>query len=178
LQAGFGDERDGLWPCVRTALLLARALAADAQVRTRPIQKRRERLGSVIASLDHVSVTAPPGALEQLGFRLTPTAGADDHSRVLLDRGYLEVLPPPGGETAIGGRGWFLRPADLMSSVSALRAHGIATSAPTVYEGRDGTWLDVELLARRPRRCCRSSRAGQTFRHGHRRCKRGIRIAP
>ncbi len=100
-----------------------------------------------VLHLDHVSLMAPSGALEQLGFRLTATTGTDDHSRVLLDRGYLEVMPLAGGETGIRGRGWFLRPADLVGSVTALRAHGIAANDPTVYQGRDGAWLDVELAA-------------------------------
>ena len=90
--------------------------------------------------LDHVSITASATQLSTLGFRVTPTPGADSHARVLLDRCYLEVTPSP----SMTGRAWFLRPKDVHLAASALRRAGIPSNAPTPYVGHDGSWLDVE----------------------------------
>lgn len=92
--------------------------------------------------LDHVSITAPAGALEDLGFVVTQTGGArGDHARVYLDRVYLEVTAGPG----LAGRGWFLRPDDVTTVARDLRERGVTAADPVEYRGRDGTWLDVEL---------------------------------
>lgn len=92
--------------------------------------------------LDHVSIVAPSGALEALGFTVTATGGAaGEHARVLLDRVYLEVAPA----REFAGRGWFLRPNDVVAAARMLRERGIAAADAAVYQGRDGTWLDVEL---------------------------------
>lgn len=93
--------------------------------------------------LDHVSVAAERAWVEDAGFALTPTSGADGHARVFLDRSYLEVVAGDRGEPA--ARGWFLRPDDLEEAATTLRAAGLSTSGPARYEGTDGTWLDLAL---------------------------------
>jgi hypothetical protein len=100
-------------------------------------------------SLDHVSLLAAPGAIEALGFRLTPPAA--DHGRVLLDCSYLEVTKETAAGTgAVQARGWFLRCHDLGDAATRLRSAGIAVDALRPYEGRDGTWLDLSLCGRSP----------------------------
>jgi len=90
--------------------------------------------------LDHVSITASATQLDTLGFRVTPTPGANSHARVLLDRWYLEVMPSP----SMTGRAWFLRPQDVHLAASALRRAGVLCDAPTPYVSHDGQWLDLE----------------------------------
>jgi len=90
--------------------------------------------------LDHVSITASATQLSTLGFRVTPTPGANSHARVLLDRWYLEVTPSP----LMTGRAWFLRPRDVHLAASALHRAGVYCNGPTPYVGHDGRWLDVE----------------------------------
>ena len=57
-------------------------------------------------------------------FALTPTAGAADHGRVLLDRCYLEVPPWSSSDSSVG-LGWFLRPQDLAAAAEMLRDAGL-----------------------------------------------------
>lgn len=95
--------------------------------------------------LDHLSLAATPSAIERLGFRVTPTPGAEAHARVFLDRSYIEVTPGAGRSDGIEARGWFLRPPDLDAAAAALRASGIPFTGPNTYEGADGTWLDLTL---------------------------------
>lgn len=90
--------------------------------------------------LDHVSINASATQLSTLGFRVTPTPGANSHARVLLDRCYLEVTPSP----LMTGRAWFLRPRDVHLAASALHRAGVYCNGPTPYVGHDGRWLDVE----------------------------------
>jgi hypothetical protein len=100
--------------------------------------------------LDHASISVPDlrAAVERLDAELGLTAtvslaAPERHSRVHLDRTYLEVAADAGRV------GWqatmcFLRFADP----EALRAHLDATGltyAFGVWEGVDGTWDDVEV---------------------------------
>ena len=95
--------------------------------------------------MDHVSITTSAEALERLGFTVTATPGTGNHARVILHRAYLEVQLDNGANSAMAGKGWFLRPVDLDVSVASLRAHGLASSDPLAYVGRDGRWLDVQV---------------------------------
>jgi hypothetical protein len=100
-------------------------------------------------SLDHVSVRASVAELEHHGFRVTPTAGAEDrHARILLDRGYLELRPPANG--GIYATGWFVRSDDQEALRDRLSEAGFATTALMPYPGVDGSWLDLELPGRTP----------------------------
>ena len=95
--------------------------------------------------IDHVSVTSSLDALDELGFSLTPTKGSGGrHGRVMLDRTYLEVTLE-SEDSSVFGRGWFLRPPDIQAAPARLRQHGIPATDPTLYEGHDGSWLDVEM---------------------------------
>lgn len=100
--------------------------------------------------LDHASISVPdlPAAVEDLDANLgldatVSPAAPERHSRVYLDRTYLEVAADAARV------GWqatmcFLRFADP----DALRAHLDATGlafAFGVWEGVDGTWDDVEV---------------------------------
>jgi hypothetical protein len=99
-----------------------------------------ERLGAAL--LDHVSLAAPRTLLEDGGFTVTPTLGAERaHARVLLEGGYLELTP---GDAMVAG-GWFARPATggVGRWHDAARAAGLPVLAPEVYRGADGVWLDV-----------------------------------
>jgi hypothetical protein len=100
--------------------------------------------------LDHASVAVPDlaTAVEHLGRHLglhatvSPDA-PERHSRVYLDRSYLEV------SAGSAGGGWeatmfFLRFEDPDALRAHLDAAGIAYSFG-VYEGVDGTWDDVEI---------------------------------
>lgn len=84
--------------------------------------------------------------LEWLGLRATVSPAAPDrHSRVHLDRSYLEVSARPGGS------GWsatlfFLRFDDPEALRAHLEAAGLAYRFGK-YEGVDGTWDDVEIDA-------------------------------
>jgi hypothetical protein len=94
------------------------------------------------ALLDHVSLAAPRTLLADGGFAVTPTPGAEDaHARVLLEGGYLELVP---GDAMVAG-GWFARPAagGVGRWHDAARAVGLPVLAPEVYRGADGVWLDV-----------------------------------
>lgn len=93
--------------------------------------------------LDHVSVNVSLALLDELGFRLTPTEGAANHGRVLLDRCYLEV-PPPSSSHSRAGLAWFLRPHDLVAAVGMLRDAGVNVCDLAEYVGHDGIWIDVE----------------------------------
>ena len=100
--------------------------------------------------LDHVSIVVPDlaAAVEHLdrtlGLRATVSPAAPErHSRVLLDRSYLEV--------SAGSRDdrwhptmFFLRFDDPEVLRTQLEASGIAYRW-NEYEGVDGTWDDVEL---------------------------------
>ena len=106
--------------------------------------------GPVPLWLDHASIAVPdlPAAIEdldtKLGLAATISPAAPEwHSRVYLDRTYLEVAADAGRV------GWqatmcFLRFADP----DALRAHLDATGLAYTFgawEGVDGTWDDVEV---------------------------------
>jgi hypothetical protein len=91
--------------------------------------------------LDHVSLASDPSRIEEMGFALTPTPGATGHARVHLDGAYLEVRPSPSDEVAAGG--WFLRPRDLEGAAALLRRAGLPVTGPTLFEGADGSWLDL-----------------------------------
>jgi len=106
--------------------------------------------GPVPLWLDHASIAVPdlPAAAEdlheKLGLAATISPAAPErHSRVCLDRTYLEVAADAGRV------GWqatmcFLRFADP----DALRAHLDATNLSYTFgawEGVDGTWDDVEV---------------------------------
>lgn len=96
--------------------------------------------------LDHVSLTAASAQIEELGFRLSPISGSAPRARVFLDGTYLEVMPPGEAEsTALDARAWFLRPADPDEAAEVLRGEGIPAIGPDLYEGDDGTWLDVMI---------------------------------
>ena len=100
--------------------------------------------------LDHASVVVPDltTAVEELdgrlGLRATVSPEAPDrHSRVYLDRSYLEV------SVHASGGGWeatlfFLRFDDPVSLRAHLDAAGISYRFGE-YEGVDGTWDDVEI---------------------------------
>lgn len=98
-----------------------------------------------MVSLDHVSLIAAPGAIEALGFALTPTRGAVNHGRVRLDRSYLEVVADPGPRVPLRASGWFLRCDELDVAAARLRDAGLQVSDPRSYKGHDGAWLDLEL---------------------------------
>lgn len=101
-----------------------------------------------MSGVDHVSLVAAPGALAELGFRLTPTHGAASHSRVFLDGHYLEV--EEGGEGGIGAVGWFLKGDDLDRAAVMLSAEVMPAFWPTRYQGHDGVWVDVSLVGQTP----------------------------
>lgn len=102
--------------------------------------------------LDHASVEVPdlPAAVEgldgRLGLRATVSPQAPErHSRVYLDRSYVEV------STGSGSAGWeatmfFLRFEDPETLRSHLDDAGIEYRFGE-YEGVDGTWDDVEIHA-------------------------------
>jgi len=101
-----------------------------------------------VGSLDHVSLVTAPGAVTARGFRLTPTAGAAGHGRVLLDRSYLEIRTAAGAGTTLRASSWFLRCDDLEAAAARLRTGGFEVGGPQRYEGHDGTWLDLVLGSR------------------------------
>jgi hypothetical protein len=104
------------------------------------MSRRAGRLGAAL--LDHVSLAAPRTLLEDAGFTVTPTPGAEDaHARVLLEGGYLELVP---GDAMVAHR-WFARPAvrGIGRWHDAALAAGLPVLAPEVYRSADGTWLDV-----------------------------------
>lgn len=100
--------------------------------------------------LDHASIAVPdlPAAVEDLDAKLglattVSPAAPERHSRVYLDRTYLEVS---ADAARVGWRATmcFLRFADP----DALRVHLDATGLTYtfgVWEGVDGTWDDVEV---------------------------------
>lgn len=99
--------------------------------------------------LDHASIQVPelPTAvkhLHRIGLRATESPAAPErHSRVYLDRSYLEVSADPGSS------GWaaplfFLRFEDPVWLRAHLDRVGF-TSRFGTYEGVDGTWDDVEV---------------------------------
>lgn len=94
--------------------------------------------------LDHVSLAAPAGRLEELGFTVTPTPrAAGRHARVLLEGGYLELRPG----AVLEATGWFARPATpgVRRWHAAAAAAGLPVLEPEPYRGADGLWLDVGL---------------------------------
>lgn len=108
---------------------------------------------SVRLWLDHVSLSVPRlrEAIERLdtrlGLRAIPSpADPDRHSRIYLDRGYIEVSAmdaPASWVLAL----FFLR----FDDPAQLRAHLDACGIPFrfgAYEGVDGRWDDVELESR------------------------------
>jgi hypothetical protein len=102
--------------------------------------------------LDHASVEVPDliVAVElldrRLGLRATVSESAPDrHSRIYLDRSYLEVATRPGGA------GWkptlfFLRFQDPLALRAHLEVAGFEYRLGE-YEGVDGTWDDVEIIS-------------------------------
>jgi hypothetical protein len=90
-----------------------------------------------------VSLAVSRPLLDELGLRVTTTAGGAGHARVLLDRCYLEV-PESSASHSRADLGWFLRPDDLDAAAELLRNAGITASDPAEYVGYDGRWLDVE----------------------------------
>ena len=100
--------------------------------------------------LDHASILVPDLAQAiaafdaQLGLRVTPTPAAPDrHSRLYLDRSYLEVSAGTSAD-AWSAPYFFLRFADP----EALRRHLDAVDLPCKfgrYTGIDGQWDDVEI---------------------------------
>jgi hypothetical protein len=105
--------------------------------------------------LDHASVSVPElgPAVEhldrRLGLRATVSSEAPDrHSRVYLNRSYLEVAAASEGEggTASGWQAtlFFLRFDDPVNLRAHLDSADIAYRFRE-YEGVDGTWDDVEV---------------------------------
>lgn len=96
--------------------------------------------------IDHVSLTARSTQIEELGFHLSPTSGSEARGRILIDGSYFEVIPPAGAESAaLGARARFLQPEDLDEAAEVLQGEGIPAVGPDLYEGDDGTWLDVMI---------------------------------
>lgn len=102
--------------------------------------------------LDHASVIVPdlPAAVEhldvRLGLRATVSAGDPTrHSRVYLDRSYLEVAAP-GHALRWQAANFFLRFDDPRGLRAHLDSSGLS-SRFSVYEGVDGRWDDVEIEA-------------------------------
>lgn len=102
--------------------------------------------------LDHASIAVPslaPAIAEldlRLGLTATPTPAAPDrHSRVYLDRSYLEVAAGAGGDTWIV-QNFFLRFADPAALKGHLDAVGLRHRFDS-YTGLDGGWDDVEIDA-------------------------------
>jgi catechol 2,3-dioxygenase-like lactoylglutathione lyase family enzyme len=102
--------------------------------------------------LDHASVAVPDlaAAVEQLGRRLglraTVSAAAPErHSRVYLDRSYVEVSAGSRAK-AWEATMFFLRFEEPRALLAHLDAAGIQHRFET-YEGVDGTWDDVEVRA-------------------------------
>jgi hypothetical protein len=96
--------------------------------------------------IDHISLIGRSAQIEELGFHLSPISGPGSRARILFDGSYLEVMPPDGAESAaLGARAWFLRPADPEEAAEVLRGEGIPAVGPDLYEGDDGTWLDVMI---------------------------------
>lgn len=101
--------------------------------------------------LDHVSIAVPrfDSALErwrQLGFRVTVTpAAAQRHSRLHLDRTYLEIAQPiDAAPSQWEARLFFFRFEDRDATRARLLERGVATR-PREYRGVDGTWEELEL---------------------------------
>jgi hypothetical protein len=102
--------------------------------------------------LDHASVAVPglPAAVAeldtQLGLRATVSlADPYCHSRVYLDRGYLEVSACRSARCWTI-QGFFLRFRDAVELRHHLDAAGLACRFG-VYTGVDGRWDDVEVVA-------------------------------
>jgi hypothetical protein len=107
-------------------------------------------LGMSLLHLDHVSLSVPGlrEVVEQLDARLgldatVSRADPDHHSRVYLDRAYLEVA---AGETACDWRFslFFLRFDDPQRLRDHLESEGFAYRFGS-YQGVDGHWDNVEL---------------------------------
>lgn len=103
-----------------------------------------------LSRFDHLSCAAPVETLCELGFSLTPTDGSAEHWRVLLDRSYIEVASPSDGAAGIRAGRWFLGGSDPATAAATLRAQRIAFTGPIPYAGRDGSWLDIEVVAATP----------------------------
>ncbi|HET7235649.1 MAG TPA: VOC family protein [Actinomycetota bacterium] len=108
--------------------------------------------GSIPLWLDHASIAVPELADavahldDRLGLRATVSpATPERHSRVYLDRGYLEVAARPG-DTGWTASLFFLRFDDPEALRGHLEAVGLAYRFGA-YEGVDGTWDDVEIDA-------------------------------
>jgi hypothetical protein len=104
------------------------------------VSRRAAPPGAVL--LDHVSLAVPRALLEDGGFTVTPTRGAEGaHARVFLEGGYLELVP----RDALSAHRWFARPAvhGVGRWHDAARAAGLPLLAPAVYRSADGTWLDI-----------------------------------
>jgi hypothetical protein len=120
------------------------------------MRERREPLSrgpgatSLELRLDHASVEVPDlevavSRLDRLGLRATVTPEAPDrHSRVYLDRSYVEVAAGsgPGWRTSL----FFLRFDDPSPLREHLESVGIEYRFGE-YRGVDGTWDDVEIRA-------------------------------
>ncbi len=104
------------------------------------------------SSLNVSELAAAQSCLErQLGFRLSVTRTAPrSHGRIFLDRGYIEVaasaeLPRglPRAASLLSWGGYFFRVEAIEAFVEAASERGVEVSAPSVYTGHDGEWLDV-----------------------------------
>jgi len=116
----------------------------EALAHRRSLASVTSRPGSTSA-LDHVSIAAPFAELQRLGFALTVSDSSDGrHARVLLDRMYLEVTATDDARPP-RGRGWFVRPDDLVAAAADLRRRDVAATGPAPYIGHDGSWLDIKI---------------------------------
>ena len=104
-------------------------------------------------ALDHVKLRVADMAfggrfLASLGFRLTPSSGAEGrHGRVLLDRSYIEVSPAiDASETERADwSGYFLRTADAVALASTTSGDTFRWRGPNRFQGVDGEWLDTVI---------------------------------
>jgi catechol 2,3-dioxygenase-like lactoylglutathione lyase family enzyme len=107
--------------------------------------------------LDHasVAVTSLNDAIAlldaRLGLRATVSQGDPDrHSRVYLDRGYLEVASgQPGGGWILSG--FFVRFEDLAALRRHLDSSGFRHRSGARHTGVDGRWDDVDTMPGRSR---------------------------
>lgn len=98
--------------------------------------------------LDHVSLLSAPATLAELGFHLTPTVGSKAHSRIFLDRHYLEI--DETNATRVGATGWFLGVADLDRTALALSAEEIPALWPAQSRYHDGLWKNLIIVGQTP----------------------------
>lgn len=113
--------------------------------------------------LDHVSleVSSMPAARrfleEHLGFTVTvPLHASLSHSRIFLDRGYIEVHAPSTSRLASlemtvlrQWAGYYLRPPEISRYAAWAVRRGLPVVGPERYRGVDGEWLDL-MVERAP----------------------------